>query len=304
MNRALVIGYGSIGSRHARLLSSMGVATAVLSARNVDFEPAFHTLETALKSFAPTYVVVANRTSEHRVTVEMLKELRFSGVVLVEKPLFMIPDPMDVSSFRAFYVAYNLRFHPVLRALKDALANERVISVQAYVGKYLPEWRPGTDYRKSYSARIKHGGGVLRDLSHELDYLCWIFGKWESVAALGGRYSELEIESADAYGLLAGFEKANVVTLQLNYLDRMTRREILVNTRENSFKADLIANVLESSAGRKEFRVERDDTYRDQHQEALSGTPSNLCTYEDGMRVLKMIEAAETSQAQRAWVAA
>ena len=53
--------------------------------------------------------------------------------------------------------------YPQGARLREALADQRVISVQAYVGQYLPSWRPGTDYRLCYSSHADHGGGALLD---------------------------------------------------------------------------------------------------------------------------------------------
>ena len=62
--KALVVGYGSIGSRHARLLTSLGCEVAVLSSRDVDVPLRYRTLTDAL-AWKPGYVVIANRTSQH-----------------------------------------------------------------------------------------------------------------------------------------------------------------------------------------------------------------------------------------------
>lgn len=297
--RSLVVGYGSIGKRHARILRSMGADTAVVSSRQIDHNPCFHTLSEALAQFQPEYVVVANRTSEHLATLQELANQSFRGVVMIEKPIYMHPAAVDLSTFKGVFVAYNLRFHPVIRTLKAELAGAEAVSVHAYVGKYLPQWRPGSDYRQSYSARIKHGGGVLRDLSHELDYLTWLFGSWKHLSALGGKFSELEIESADAFGLLLELERAKMVTLQLNYLDRLGCREIIINTKNETFRADLLGNTLTSSKGRQTFPVEPDDTYRLEHEAVFLGNSENLCSVEEGLGTARLIEAAERSSARK-----
>ena len=134
--------------------------------------------------------------------VDLFAELAaagYAGRVLVEKPLFGRSLSVPLNSFQSLSVAYNLRFHPLIQRLQDLLVGETVISVQAYVGQYLPDWRPDTDYRYSYSAKVAEGGGALRDLSHELDYLGWLFGAWSAVTAFGGHLSLLEIDSDDLF---------------------------------------------------------------------------------------------------------
>ena len=120
------------------------------------------------------------------------------------------------------FVAYNFRFHPVLNYLRKELKDQQVISTNIYCGQYLPGWRPNTDYRKCYSSSKKEGGGVLRDLSHEIDYAIWLFGEYEKLTAIGGKYSSLEIDSEDCISILLKMEKCNIVNITLNYLDKIS----------------------------------------------------------------------------------
>ena len=149
LQRALVIGYGSIGARHARLLEEIHCHTAVVSKREVDFPLSYIELTEALTVERPEYVVIANATNQHYETLQSLAALGYTGTVLVEKPLFGNEIKLPSLPFRNTFVAYNLRFHPIIQRLKTLLEGEEVLSVQAYVGQYLPDWRPTTDYRSS-----------------------------------------------------------------------------------------------------------------------------------------------------------
>lgn len=301
--KALVVGYGSVGKRHARLLSQRGCSVGVVSRRDVEVEPRYPTLESAFENQVPRYVVVANRTAEHVDTLKELSRLSFSGKVLVEKPLAertcRVPDDLPYDAF----VAYNFRFHPILRALRQRLGNETIVSVDAYAGQYLPDWRPGRDYRQTYSAHQDKGGGVLRDLSHELDYLTWILGGWNRVAALGGQFSSLEIDSDDVFTLLLETPRCPATVLQLNYLDRDTHRTVRVNTSDHTFELNLIENVLSIDGKQLDSRdIEADRTYRKEHEALLEGATETLCTLEQGKEVMELIEAAERSATTHTWI--
>lgn len=302
MQTALVIGYGSIGTRHARILREMGLRVAVVSRRGEGGGEVYADIETALRGAAPEYVVVANETSRHLDALDELAAQGFTGAVLVEKPLSIHADAMRHYPFRVVRIAYNLRFHPALRALASRLAGDRVISVQAYVGQYLPDWRPGTDYRVSYSAKMAAGGGVLRDLSHELDYLAWLFGSWVRLVALGGRRGDLDIDSDDCWGILMETDRGTLLTLQLNYLDRVARRELIIVGAVHAYRLDLVAGRLEVDGVPEDFRIERDATYRQQHRAVLDGRWDEMCSLEDGMAVMATIEAVEQSAGQGRWV--
>ena len=303
--RALVVGYGSIGARHARLLRELGLEVGIVSRRGAGDGPSFHDLTDACRQFEPGYVVIANETVKHVDSLNALRSIGFSGWTLVEKPMAISRESLaGVTGGPRIRVAYNLRFHPALRRLKVLMGEDRPIAVQAYVGQYLPDWRPGTDYRASYSADKAAGGGVLRDLSHELDYLRWLFGPWSRLAATGGRRGDLEIDSDDTWCILMEHEAGPVVTLQMNYLDRVARRELTVVGAGHSYRLDLIVGTLTIDGVPESFTMERDQTYRDQHSAMLSGRPDELPSFAEGVAVMATIDAIECAARGQRWVAA
>lgn len=274
---AVVVGFGSIGARHARVLEELGCKVTVVSRRG----PVTSVRE-ALDG--ARYVVVANETSEHRNTVREIAASGFEGTVLVEKPLFEAAGKIPEHRFEHAYVGYNMRFHPLTEQLREFASNERLLTAHAYVGQHLTTWRPETDYRQSYSASRARGGGVLRDLSHEIDTLRWLLGDLTLAGAAGGHFSALEIDSDDVFALLLKSEKCPVATLQMNYVDRRTRRELMLVAERDTLHADYIA-----------AKVDRDHTYREMHRAALAGDDSRVASFEDGMAVLRLIEEAEKS---------
>lgn len=299
--RALVVGYGSIGARHTRLLRALGCTVAVVSRRPIDHAPHYPTLAEALAREQPGYVVIANRTSEHAATLSELLAGGFDGPVLVEKPLFDAPTDISAARSMNVFVAYNLRFHPVIQAVRDFLRNENPVSAHAYAGQYLPLWRPGTDYRDSYSARRQQGGGVLRDLSHELDYLLWLLGNWRGATAAGGHFSSLEIDSDDVFAVMMNTERCPVVTANMNYLDRTGQRRLVINTDKHTLRADLVAGSLDIDGNVRHFETSRDQPYLLQHKAVLENHIADLCTAEEGLEIVRLIDAVERS-AGRAWV--
>jgi predicted dehydrogenase len=301
MTKALVIGYGSIGSRHARLLDELGCEVAVVSRRALESIKHFADVAAAVKDFRPDYAVVANETSAHLATVDELAAAGFCGKLLIEKPLGGIIPQHD---FALCAVAYNLRFHPALAELARVLADETILAMQVYCGQHLPDWRPSNDYRMSYSADVTRGGGVLRDLSHELDYVLWLGGAWRRTAAIGGRFSPLDINSDDCWALLLELERCCCATVQINYLDRPGRRHIVVNTSTHTFAIDFGQAVLIRDGETQRFTVDRDDTYRAQHMAMLNGDTSRLCGLDEGENVMNLITASEKAACEQVWVAA
>jgi len=301
--KVLVVGFGSIGQRHARILKEIGCEVGVLSRRYIDFVPHFSDLKIALIDFKPDYVVVANRTNEHLQTLGDLIAYGFSGCLMVEKPLFHELSEIPCNSFNKTAVAYNLRSHVLLKKLKRFLDDAgQLITANIYVGSYLPNWRVNTDYSQSYSAKKSQGGGVLRDLSHELDYAFWLFGLWRRLTASGGTLSNLKIDSGDAYTILMETKKCPLVSIHMNYLDRIPRREILVNTQKHTIRVDLVKNIIVIDGVEELVSVSADDSYRSQHQSMLTGNMEELCSLEEAFDTLLTIEEVEKAAFLHKWI--
>ncbi len=206
------------------------------------------------------------------------------------------------NKFLNLFVGYNLRHHPALQYLKMIFVDQSVLSVQAYAGQYLPNWRQNTDYRNSYSASRVSGGGVIRDLSHELDFLTWLFGGWTKVSAIGGHFSQLEIDSDDIFTLMFTTNLCPVVNLQLNYLDRLIRRFVIINTAQHTIELDLVKGCVTVDQDRKFFTVDRDYTYMQMHKDILTMRSESLCSIGEGLDVIKLIEAAELASVRMEWI--
>lgn len=299
--KCCVVGFGSIGKRHARILSDLKHDVYVVSSQKEIHFKTFPNLDAALKNENFEYIVVANPTALHIVTLLELKKHGYKGKVLVEKPLFSQNKKNDFSDMN-ICVAYNLRFHPLLQKLKEKIKDQVIISAYSYVGQFLPTWRPGRDYSDSYSANKEMGGGVLRDLSHELDFLLWLFGPVKKVASLGGRYSSLKINSEDSFTILAQSEKCPQMAIHLNYTDRLTQRFLILNTDENTFKLDFIESSLEDDNSKEKISIEPDDTYRSQHLSFINGDKGALCSYSEGVEVMNWIHIIEQAHFSNQWI--
>jgi predicted dehydrogenase len=303
MMRALIIGYGSIGARHARLLAEMGFDVSVVSRRPSNTAGFYPDLATALSGPSFDYAVIANEASLHVGTLSALASHGYTGPVLIEKPLADDNTVATLPEKGPYYVGYNLRFLPVLIALKQALAGHTVLSAEISCGSWLPDWRPNRDYRETSSARLAAGGGVLNDLSHELDYTMWLLGPWRRLTAIGGRVSQLQIDTDDLQMILMETTACPAVSISLNYLDRQPRRRTIINTDCTTFIADLEAGTLQ--VGADMLRVEAvpiDETYRRQHRAILYGQHYMACSYDHGRLVVDTMAAIRKAATGGLWL--
>ena len=225
--KVLVLGAGSAGTRHARNLEALGARVTV-----VDTDPASGGIPNTLAGHDG--IVVATPSGLHRDHTLLALESG-AAAVLVEKPLATSTDGLDdlvAAAGDRVTVGYNLRLHePVqrLRDLLDAGTAGTVAHVHAWFGSWLPDWRPGTDHRRGYSARADLGGGVLWDASHELDLLVWLFGPtWSVEGAVLATRSDVGVDVEDVAIALLRSGDGVPATVRLDYVSRQYRRGLEV----------------------------------------------------------------------------
>lgn len=298
----LVVGQGSIGQRHARLLRARG-HVSVVSAKA---QGAYRSIGEAIRASPPSHVVLANVTSRHADAVLELAAAGFKGTLLIEKPI--CNTSTDISEiqdalmhFERVLVGYNLRFHAVVQALKSALSGEKIFEARFAVGQLLSTWRPDVSYTASSSAQTASGGGVLRDLSHEIDLILSLLGDCAQLVSCGGNLGRLGIETDEAWSIIMKMASGAMVTLTLNYFDQPARREIAITTSAHTLKADLIAGKLMKAGMTEAYDVARDETYRLLHEEFVKGGQT-ACSAQEGFAVMRVIEAVERSAREQRWI--
>lgn len=320
IDRVLIAGLGSIGKRHLRLARSLlpDADIRVLRHQVSDAIPeyangSFSNMEEAI-AFAPQIAVIANPATFHIATAQALA--RGGTHLLVEKPLSGstegVSQLLETCSRQGsiLMTGYNLRFLPSLKRFHDLLAGRaigRVLSVRCEIGQYLPTWRPDADYRQGVSARSELGGGALLEISHELDYLRWIFGEVEWVKATLSRQSGLQIDVEDTAHLILGFMpeadgRQLIGTVNLDFIRHDTTRLCTAIGAIGSLRWNGLTGAVEQfGATEKEWcevfrhQHQRDDSYLAEWQHFLgciNAENAPLITGEDGLKVLQIIDAS------------
>lgn len=323
IERLLIVGYGSIGQRHLRIARTLlpNADIRVLRHQRCESVPEYadgcmSCLDDAL-AFVPQAAVIASPSTFHMQSAQPLAE---AGVhLLVEKPLAASLGGVAelLASCKAhgnvLMTAYNLRFLPSLQAYRDKVQSGiigKVLSVRCEIGFYLPSWRPGSDYREGVSASKALGGGALLELSHEIDYLRWIFGEVAWVKASLTRQSHLEIDVEDTAHLILGFEadakgRRLIANLNLDLVRHDNTRQCLAIGENGSLRWNgLTGSVEHFSAGTTaweqifEHRPQRDESYTTEWQHFLACIRDGvapLISGQDGLLALNIIEAARRS---------
>lgn len=304
------VGMGSIGKRHLKnvcqLITSQGNTYSIDLYRS---SMARELSEDVKSMVASQYlcsqkvqreydmVFITNPTSLHLETA--VKFRPFAKALFIEKPVFgsYEVDEQIVAMLDEIpsYVACPLRYNPVLQYVKQNIELENVISVRAMSSSYLPDWRPGQDYRETYSAHTGLGGGVDIDLIHEWDYLTWIFGMPTECLGIAGRFSNLEIDSNDAALYVAKNDKMTY-ELHLDYFGRKTQRTLDVFTLNDTIQCDIVGGtvtylkegkILDFNSERNAFQVAEIKHFFD----IAEGRVENDSNVRHGVQVLKLTKS-------------
>jgi predicted dehydrogenase len=231
--KCLVVGAGSIGRRHLRNLRSLDAGSLSVcetdqparESATREFGAKGHARLTDALDAGPEVVLVCTPTHQHIPVARAALEA--NAHIFIEKPLAAsLEDIKDLASLaqtrrRTALVGCNMRFHPGVARLKGALeqsAIKRPLYFRARFSHFLPNWRPGSDYRLTYSARRDWGGGILLEGVHEFDYLRWLGGEVVRVAGHAAHVSDLDIDGEDCALVLLQFEGGALGQIHLDYL--------------------------------------------------------------------------------------
>lgn len=303
------VGLGSIATRHLKnihvYLASQGDSCSVDLYRSSLGRPLSEDLQPLVNnSFLYADEIPANRkydvvfvtnpTSMHYETVIRFAE--HTDAFFIEKPVFD-STKVDEHIFKIIkdkisYVACPLRYNAVLQYVKDHVDLSKVYSARAISSSYLPDWRPGQDYRNTYSAHKELGGGVAIDLIHEWDYLTWLFETPDTCYTIQTKISDLEINSEDVALYIAKTDK-RLIELHLDYYGRDSIRVLQLFMPDDTIECDILHGTVHYLKSRKEIKL---DSERNAFQmkeiehffEIINHKIENDSTPEHAYRVLKI----------------
>ncbi|MCV3376571.1 Gfo/Idh/MocA family protein [Campylobacter sp. IFREMER_LSEM_CL2194] len=293
--KALIIGFGSIGKKHYLALKHLGYEVSIVSkSYNENDLECFRDLQKVkLEDF--DLFIIANITINHYESLEIIDKNVKGKTILVEKPLFEKYKDFYPSHDNYIFIAYLLRFHPLIQEIKTIVQNDHSIYFAEFnCSSYLPNWR-ACDYTQNYSAKKELGGGVLLDLSHELDLAFYFFEKLKLLYAQNLKISELKINSDD-FAFLSLKSREKLIHIKLDYFSKFTKREIVLYSQDKTYKADLIDNKLYiyglDALQVKEYQSDTIKNLTNFHQKVLE-KDDNVCNLNNAFDVLNLCDEAK-----------
>ena len=319
ITRVLIVGLGSIGNIHLNIVNRLLPDVALGIKRHKESKLAFSSnikyfLSTReMLEFQPHVSILANPAPFHIETALRLAEI--NSHIFIEKPLSVVTDQVSnlisicQKNNLILQVGYNLRFSASLQKFKEIVGSGQLGTlrkIECQAGHYLPDWRPESDYRLGVSARKELGGGVLLELSHEIDYIRWIFGEVNWVSGKLSTESDLEINVEDTARFKMGLSAINdlnglVADVTLDFVRRTPTRFC----RVYGSMADLEWNGLTGEVSIFVHNQSRwENIYTDPNDlsktyefewlsfiDSVNTGSKPFVTGEDGLRVVEIIEA-------------
>lgn len=321
----LVVGGGSIGERHVRCFLKTGQARISLCetrgdvrqrlAEDYQLESVFDAFDSAIAQHFDGAVIC---TPAH-LHVLMATQLAERGTgVLIEKPLSTKPHGVDqlesLIEARSIpvSVAYVMRQHPALQALKQALDSGRFgnpVQIVYTGGQHFPFYRPA--YRETYYTRHETGGGAIQDaLTHVMNTAEWLVGPVTKLAAdaehclLEGVDVEDTVHVITRHGQILGsfslnqHQAANESTLTVLCERGSIRFEGHSSSWSSCVEPDSVWQLEEK------FSLERDDLFVRQAQaflRQLDGNSPPACSLAEALQTLRVNLAALESVDTESW---
>jgi len=335
----LVVGMGSIGRRHTRILRELGVSdiracdtsAERLDAARQDFGIAetYASFEEALRS-RPQAVFVCSPTALH--VEQALAALAAGADVFIEKPLStslggieqleaaartppsaILPPLQRGGRGGVVMVGHCFRFHEGLLRAKKMIEQGRIgrlVSIRCMVGEYIPDVMPS--YKTMY---ISQYSGAY-ELMHEIDLALWFANQApDRVIAIDGSASDVGMRSPDLVEAVIRFGERLVASVHLDFFQRARRRQTELMGTQGTIIVEFarwdrcVLSVYEASTGEwvvQEITTDRDDLFRAEDGAFLAACAARTVppvTIADGRLAVSVMLAAQESSASGSSVA-
>jgi predicted dehydrogenase len=294
--KVLIIGNGSIGKQHTLAVLRLGHSPIVQTKYPEKNEHVLY-VNSIKDSYGAEAAIICTPTSQHINDFNQIVKNTKIKKILIEKPL--TSNSIDALKIKRIaeknnievFVAFDMRFIPHLQYVREKISaiKKRIRLVKIHCGQYLADWRPGTDYRKSYSSNRSKGGGVDLDLTHEIDYMLWLFGKPDKIDFLKTyKISSLEINSPDYFKAIYNYRDF-IIDVELDYFRPLDRKLILLGENELLVELDFIKKTLIFEGKLISFESNLNALFDEDDEFLEDKLPKNLCSLNESINVLKMI---------------
>ena len=266
----LIIGLGSIGQRHLINLKKIKPKANFFVIRKIKKNIVIKNKKLILKRNLLKYynlkeislkeadrlkfdlTLICNPTSLHFKYTNMF--LKKKSHIFVEKPLFCslknLKKIIEINKKikKLINVGYQFRYHPLIKLVKKIVNSKKFGKVKFanFVNRcFLPDFHPYENYKNSYAASKKLGGGALNTLSHEVDLIAFFFGLPKKYFSFETNSKSLNIKANDLCEATLIYNSNTIVRLSLSLAEKKNKKRYFEIFFENDYMfCDMIKNSI------------------------------------------------------------
>ncbi len=318
--RIIISGFGSIAKKHIRIIKKFwpSLEIGIYKQGELSFCDELLLISKKLSSYQecinwkPNYIIIASPSSFH-----LDQALFFAGEgipTFIEKPIGYGNEQesswnklLSISKKVPIMIGYVFRHDECLKPFQNILSQNnfgKIIEIESYCGSWLPDWRPNSNFKKSVSAQKNLGGGVLLELSHEIDLINFLFGPIEIKYASIQNTNSFDINVEDIAFIHATCESCNFINLNLNFCTRPAERYLKIRFSNTNITWYLNNQVIKIKGMDGEenifYKSEKNQDYKYKEQfknflKLVQNNESNPCSVKEGYESLSLICKAKNT---------
>ena len=313
-----IIGFGSIGKKHYKILRKSKKIDKIFiiseSLKKIkDKKTKIFKSNNELNNFKIDFVFICSPASKH--LNDAIFFMKKKAQIFIEKPISSSLNKLkkNIKILKKYkkhiYVGYPFRFSKAAKKVKQIIKNKKlgtIVDVEVVCGSYLPRWRKGKSYKKSVSSHKKLGGGALLELSHEIDYILWIFGYPKKVVSYYGKNNLLNIKSEEFLRALLIYENFSI-SIKLSFNQRhLEERYCKIIGSNNNMVWDVINKNIKIYKNNKKtkfisFKKEDNNILSQEAEYVLKkfnkkSKFDNKTVIEDSLKIMTLVQNIQTNK--------
>ena len=303
----LILGNGSIGKKHNQVLKkyfndyTVKVVPRNFNNRKINDIKTIYNINKDLFNVS-NIILICTPTVYHISHLEFF--LNLNKKIFLEKPLSLNFNEINRKiKSKVFYVGYVLRHHPIISKIKKDLENKKygkIFHIEINCSSNVLNWRKKSS-KNFMSINKSLGGGVLRELSHEIDLLLYLKNDFNKLNAKVIN-SKILKNKIDTIANINIFNQSVTATINLNMISEFEKRDIIIYTDKMNIHANLLNNVFSAYTNNKVrkiiFKSSMETLYKNQMNDFLNNfnnlnkIDQNIKNY---IKVMKIISLSEES---------
>jgi predicted dehydrogenase len=320
----LIIGFGSIGRRHAGNLKELGITCIVVEPNLARLKEAsrfgyesYKVLDEIPSNCKFSAVLVCSPTAFH--VDQAIWALESGSKVFIEKPVGLsYNESFKLTKYdqNKIFIGYSYQWNPQYLQLKKLLKQNLIgkpFNANFVIGMHLEDWHPWEDYRNFFMSSKKLGGGALLDESHFIQLALDLFGYPNKVSGIISKISNLDIDSDDYVSSQLIYENL-LVDIKLDLFKRPHESYLQLYGTNGSIICDLIKknncitsynSYSKSDSKNYSFTYERNEVFKEMMKDFINFVQGdkyfNHIGIKDGLAVMALIDKIRIASVKQGW---